>query len=168
MAATQMKVAQISKPGAGFEMVEREIPEPGAGQVRIKVQACGVCHSDVLTVEGSWPGIQYPRVPGHEVAGIIDEVGSGVSAWKKGQRVGVGWHGGQDNTCRECRRGDFRNCQNLKVPEIETKVAFVFQLMNEVVVEMLRPPAGGTVFVNYHYVEFRPVVELIWWLGTIS
>src|SRR5438132_10900283 len=77
MAATQMKVAQISKPGAGFEMVEREIPEPSAGQVRIKVQACGVCHSDVLTVEGSWPGIQYPRVPGHEVAGIIDEVGSG-------------------------------------------------------------------------------------------
>src|SRR4029077_7755351 len=115
MAATQMKVAQIFKPGAGFEMVEREIPEPGAGQVRIKVQACGVCHSDVLTVEGSWPGIQYPRVPGHEVAGIIDEVGSGVSAWKKGQRVGVGWHGGQDNTCRECRRGDFRNCQNVKI-----------------------------------------------------
>jgi D-arabinose 1-dehydrogenase-like Zn-dependent alcohol dehydrogenase len=115
MAATHMKVAQISKPGAGFEMVEREIPEPGAGQVRIKVQACGVCHSDVLTVEGSWPGIQYPRVPGHEVAGIIDEVGSGVSAWKKGQRVGVGWHGGQDNTCRECRRGDFRNCQNVKI-----------------------------------------------------
>jgi D-arabinose 1-dehydrogenase-like Zn-dependent alcohol dehydrogenase len=110
-----MKVAQISKPGAGFQIVEREIPEPGAGQVRIKVQACGVCHSDVLTVEGSWPGIQYPRVPGHEVAGIIDEVGSGVSAWKKGQRVGVGWHGGQDNTCRECRRGDFRNCQNVKI-----------------------------------------------------
>src|ERR1700731_1817977 len=110
-----MKVAQISKPGGDFEIVEREIPEPGAGQVRIKAQACGVCHSDVLTVEGSWPGIQYPRVPGHEVAGIIDEVGSGVSAWKKGQRVGVGWHGGQDNTCRECRRGDFRNCQNVKI-----------------------------------------------------
>jgi D-arabinose 1-dehydrogenase-like Zn-dependent alcohol dehydrogenase len=99
-------------------MIEREIPEPGRGQVRIKVQACGVCHSDVLTVEGSWPGIQYPRVPGHEVAGIVDEVGSGVSAWKKGQRVGVGWHGGQDNTCRECRRGDFRNCRNLKIPGI--------------------------------------------------
>src|SRR6201993_1426024 len=118
MAATQMKVAQISKPGAGFEMVEHEIPEPGAGQVRIKVQACGVCHSDVLTVEGSWPGIQYPRVPGHEVAGVIDEVGAGVSTWKKGQRVGVGWHGGQDNTCRECRRGDFRNCKNLQIPGI--------------------------------------------------
>jgi D-arabinose 1-dehydrogenase-like Zn-dependent alcohol dehydrogenase len=110
-----MKVAQISKPGGDFEIVEREIPEPGPGQVRIKVQACGVCHSDVLTKEGLWPGIQYPRVPGHEVAGIIDELGDGVSAWKKGQRVGVGWHGGQDGTCRECRRGDFRNCRNLKI-----------------------------------------------------
>jgi D-arabinose 1-dehydrogenase-like Zn-dependent alcohol dehydrogenase len=110
-----MKVAQVSSPGADFEIVEREIPETGAGHVRIKVQACGVCHSDVLTKEGGWPGIQYPRVPGHEVAGSIDEVGDGVSAWKKGQRVGVGWHGGQDNTCRECRRGDFRNCQNIKI-----------------------------------------------------
>ncbi len=115
MAVSQMKVAQISKPGAGFQIVDREIPQPGAGHVRIKVQACGVCHSDVLTVEGAWPGIEYPRVPGHEVAGIIDEVGDGVSAWKKGQRVGVGWHGGQDNTCLECRRGDFRNCRNLKI-----------------------------------------------------
>jgi D-arabinose 1-dehydrogenase-like Zn-dependent alcohol dehydrogenase len=86
--------------------------------VRIKVQACGVCHSDVLTKEGLWPGIQYPRIPGHEVAGIIDKVGEGVSAWKQGQRVGVGWHGGQDNTCRECRRGDFRNCRNLKIAGI--------------------------------------------------
>jgi D-arabinose 1-dehydrogenase-like Zn-dependent alcohol dehydrogenase len=110
-----MKVAQ---PGGDIEIVEREIPKPGAGQVRIKVQACGVWHSDVLTKEGSWPGIQYPRVPGHEVAGIIDEVGTGVSAWKKGQRVGVGWHGGQDGTCRECRRGDFRNCRNLKIAGI--------------------------------------------------
>jgi D-arabinose 1-dehydrogenase-like Zn-dependent alcohol dehydrogenase len=114
----QMKVAQVSSPGADFQMVEREIPEPDAGQVRIKVQACGVCHSDVLTKEGLWPGIQYPRVPGHEVAGVIDELGAGVSEWKKGHRVGVGWHGGQDNTCRECRRGDFRNCQNLKIPGI--------------------------------------------------
>ena len=118
IATATMKVAQISKPGAGFELVEREIPKPGAGQVRIKVQACGVCHSDVLTVEGAWPGIQYPRVPGHEVAGIIDAVGAGVSTWKKGQRVGVGWHGGQDNTCPECRRGDFRNCRNLKISGI--------------------------------------------------
>jgi D-arabinose 1-dehydrogenase-like Zn-dependent alcohol dehydrogenase len=116
--ATTMKAAEISKPGAGFQIVEREIPKPGPGQARIKVQACGVCHSDVLTVEGGWPGLQYPRVPGHEVAGIVDEVGAGVSEWKKGQRVGVGWHGGHDNTCRECRRGDFRNCKNVKIPGI--------------------------------------------------
>ncbi|HEY6304700.1 MAG TPA: alcohol dehydrogenase [Terriglobales bacterium] len=115
MKMAQMKVAQVPKPGADFEIVERGIPEPGAGHVRIKVQACGVCHSDVLTKDGLWPGIQYPRVPGHEVAGLVDEVGAGVSTWKKGQRVGVGWHGGQDNTCRECRRGDFRNCRNLKI-----------------------------------------------------
>jgi len=113
-----MKVAQISKPGGDFEIVEREIPSPNAGEVRIKVQACGVCHSDALTKEGAWPGIQYPRVPGHEVAGIVDELGAGVTAWKKGQRVGVGWHGGQDNTCPSCRRGDFRNCRNLKIPGI--------------------------------------------------
>ncbi|HET6176050.1 MAG TPA: alcohol dehydrogenase [Candidatus Sulfotelmatobacter sp.] len=118
VAVATMKVAQIAKPGAGFQIVDRKIPEPGPGHVRIKVQACGVCHSDVLTVEGYWPGIEYPRIPGHEVAGTIDEVGAGVSAWKKGQRVGVGWHGGQDNTCRECRRGDFRNCQNLKIAGI--------------------------------------------------
>src|SRR6204780_2754254 len=118
MKATQMKVAQVPKPGADFEIVERAIPEPGAGYVRIKVQACGVCHSDVLTKDGLWPGIQYPRIPGHEVAGIVDEVGEGVSVWKKGQRVGVGWHGGQDGTCRECRRGDFRHCRNVKVPGI--------------------------------------------------
>ena len=110
-----MKVAQISKPGTAFEIVEREIPQPAAGQVRIKVQACGVCHSDVLTKEGLLPGIEYPRIPGHEVAGVVDEVGDGVSAWKKGQRVGVGWHGGHDNTCRECRRGDFRHCKNQKI-----------------------------------------------------
>jgi D-arabinose 1-dehydrogenase-like Zn-dependent alcohol dehydrogenase len=113
-----MKAAQISKPGADFEIVEREVPQPTAGQVRIKVQACGVCHSDVFTKEGWWPGIQYPRVPGHEVAGVVDEIGAGVTEWKKGQRVGVGWHGGQDNTCRACRRGDFRNCRNLKIPGI--------------------------------------------------
>jgi len=118
MKMTQMKAAQVPNPGADFQIVEREIPKPDAGHVRIKVQACGVCHSDVLTKEGLWPGIQYPRVPGHEVAGIVDEVGAGVSEWKKGQRVGVGWHGGHDNTCRECRRGDFRNCRNQKIAGI--------------------------------------------------
>src|SRR5271155_1344661 len=93
IAAGTMRAAQVPSPGADFQMVEREIPNPGAGQVRIRVQACGVCHSDSLTKEGSWPGIQYPRVPGHEIAGLIDEVGAGVSAWRTGQRVGVGWHG---------------------------------------------------------------------------
>src|SRR6202158_4039713 len=112
----KMRVAQISRPKGPFEIVEPKIPTPRAGSVRIKVQACGVCHSDVLTKEGLLPGIQYPRVPGHEVAGIIDEPGPGVFAWKKGQRVGVGWHGGQDGTCLSCRRGDFRNCRNRKIP----------------------------------------------------
>lgn len=106
----KMKAVQVPRPGADFEVVEREIPEPGAGQVRIHVQACGVCHSDVITKDGIFPGIVYPRVPGHEVAGVIDKVGSGVTNWKTGERVGVGWHGGQDGTCVACRRGDFINC----------------------------------------------------------
>ena len=118
VAIGSMTVAQVPKPGMGVQIVEREIPGPGAGQVRIRVQACGVCHSDAFTVEGTWPGIQYPRVPGHEVTGIVDEVGPGISAWKKGQRVGVGWHGGHDGTCRQCRRGDFRNCEHRQVPGI--------------------------------------------------
>jgi D-arabinose 1-dehydrogenase-like Zn-dependent alcohol dehydrogenase len=114
----KMKVAQISAPGAEFELVEREIPNPPAGHVRIKVQACGICHSDALTKEGQLPGITYPRVPGHEIAGIIDELGAGVSVWKKGQRVGVGWHGGQDGVCISCRRGDFGNCEKLLIPGV--------------------------------------------------
>src|SRR6266481_6210240 len=111
----KMKAVQVPKPGADFEIVEREIPQPGAGQVRIHVQACGICHSDVITKEGLFPGITYPRVPGHEVAGVIDELGAGVKEWQKGQRVGVGWHGGQDGTCLACRRGDFINCASLRV-----------------------------------------------------
>jgi D-arabinose 1-dehydrogenase-like Zn-dependent alcohol dehydrogenase len=113
-----MKAAQVPRPGGDFEIVEREIPKPLVGHVRVKVQACGVCHSDVLTKEGQWPGIQYPRVPGHEIAGIVDELGEGVTAWKKGQRVGVGWHGGHDETCLYCRRGDFGNCVNMQIPGI--------------------------------------------------
>ena len=112
--AATMKSVQISKPGGDFEIVERPVPTAGAGQIRIAVKACGICHSDVLVKEGLLPGLQYPRVPGHEVAGVVDEVGAGVTTWKKGQRVGVGWHGGHDGTCRECRRGDFRNCRNVK------------------------------------------------------
>src|SRR5438552_7716964 len=114
----KMKVAQVPKAGADFEIAEREIPQPGTGEVRIRVQACGVCHSDVLTKEGAWPGIVFPRVPGHEVAGVIDDVGAGVTLWRKGQRVGVGWHGGQDGTCLACRRGDFANCSDLRVSGI--------------------------------------------------
>lgn len=118
VAVAPMKVAQVPKAGADFQIVEREIPKPGAGQVRIKVQACGVCHSDAFTKDGTWPGIQYPRIPGHEVAGLIDELGARVTGWKQGQRVGVGWHGGHDGTCLACRRGDFGNCSNVKVPGI--------------------------------------------------
>jgi D-arabinose 1-dehydrogenase-like Zn-dependent alcohol dehydrogenase len=118
VAAATMKEARVPKPGADFEIVEREIPAPGPGQVRIRVRACGICHSDVLTKDGLLPGIEYPRVPGHEVAGVVDELGLGVTGWSRGRRVGVGWHGGHDGTCRECRRGDFRNCRNRKVTGI--------------------------------------------------
>src|SRR5246127_3733512 len=115
----KMKAAQISKPGGDFELVERAIPEPGPAQVRVKVDACGICHSDVLVKEGLWPGLEYPRVPGHEIAGVVDLAGEGVTQWKKGQRVGVGWHGGHDFVCDECRRGDFAMCANRKVTGID-------------------------------------------------
>jgi D-arabinose 1-dehydrogenase-like Zn-dependent alcohol dehydrogenase len=111
----QMTAVQIPRAGASFEVVKREIPELGPNQVRIKVQACGVCHSDVFVKEGHWPGLQYPRVTGHEVAGVIDAVGPGVTAWEKGRRVGVGWHGGHCNHCTPCRRGDFLGCRNFLV-----------------------------------------------------
>lgn len=111
----KMKAVQVPKPGGDFEVVERAIPSPGPGEVRIKVQACGICMGDEIVKEGHWPGLQYPRVPGHEVAGVIDEVGDSVSRWKKGDRVGVGWHGGHDSTCPACREGDFLNCENEKV-----------------------------------------------------
>jgi len=106
----KMRAAQISRPGGPFELVERELPHLGPQWVRIKVQACGVCHSDSLVKEGHWPGLQYPRVPGHEVVGIIDAVGADVVQWKPGQRVGVGWHGGHCGRCNACRNGDFFAC----------------------------------------------------------
>jgi D-arabinose 1-dehydrogenase-like Zn-dependent alcohol dehydrogenase len=106
-----MRAAQIARPNGPFEIVERPIPQAEADWVRIKVQACGVCHSDSLVKEGQWPGLQYPRVPGHEVVGIVDAVGAGVSQWKPGQRVGVGWHGGHCGHCDACRSGDFFGCQ---------------------------------------------------------
>ena len=112
----KMMAAQVSKPGGPFELVERDVPQPGPGQVRVKVLACGICHSDVLVKENLWPGIQFPRVPGHEVAGIIDEASPEAALdWQPGQRVGIGWHGGQCNRCLPCRRGDFTNCIRLKI-----------------------------------------------------
>ena len=108
---TKMRAVQVPQAKGPFEIVERQIPEPTPGSVRIKVQACGVCHSDSLTKEGLLPGIQYPRVPGHEVIGLVDSVGQGVARWKPGQRVGVGWHGGHCGYCDSCARGDFFACQ---------------------------------------------------------
>jgi D-arabinose 1-dehydrogenase-like Zn-dependent alcohol dehydrogenase len=103
---------QVSAPGGPFQLVQKEFPDPGPGQVRIRVHACGVCHSDSLTKNGQWPGIAYPRVPGHEIAGVVDAVGDGVPLFKPGQRVGLGWHGGHCNYCAPCRRGDFVLCEN--------------------------------------------------------
>jgi D-arabinose 1-dehydrogenase-like Zn-dependent alcohol dehydrogenase len=113
-----MRAAQVSKPGGPFELVEREVPRPGPRQVRVKVQACGLCHSDALTKEGHWPGIAYPRVPGHEIAGVIDAVGSEVPRWTAGQRVGVGWLGGYCGHCESCRRGNFITCVNQQITGI--------------------------------------------------
>ena len=111
-----MRSVQVSKPKGPFNMVDREIPEPSSSQVRIKVQACGICHSDSLMKEGLFPGIQYPRVPGHEIAGVIDAVGKNVAKWKTGNRVAVGWHGGHWGHCESCRRGDFVTCSYAQVP----------------------------------------------------
>ena len=115
----KMRAVQVSRPKGSLEIVEREIPDPGAGWVRVKVEACGICHSDAMTKEGTWPGIEYPRVPGHEIAGNIDAIGPGVLGWTRGQRVGVGWHGGHCGYCDSCRRGDFVTCQvALQIPGI--------------------------------------------------
>ena len=113
-----MRSVQVSKAKGPLQIVEREIPEPSARQVRINVQACGICHSDSFTKEGLLPGIQYPRVPGHEIAGVIDKVGYDVTEWEPGQRVAVGWHGGNCGHCESCRRGDFVTCKYLQVPGI--------------------------------------------------
>jgi D-arabinose 1-dehydrogenase-like Zn-dependent alcohol dehydrogenase len=114
----KMRAVQVSGPNSPLELVERDIPEPTSGTVRIKVQACGICHSDSFTKEGTFPGIKYPRVPGHEIAGIVDKLGPDVDNWKVGQRVGVGWHGGHCGKCESCRRGDFVTCVKMQVPGI--------------------------------------------------
>jgi D-arabinose 1-dehydrogenase-like Zn-dependent alcohol dehydrogenase len=111
-----MRAVEVREPGAKLKVVEREVPEPGPGKVRIKVDACGICHSDSFTVEGHFPGISYPRVPGHEIAGRVDALGDGVTEWQVGQRVGVGWHGGHCGVCVNCRRGDFITCVKGQVP----------------------------------------------------
>jgi len=136
-----MRAVQVSRPGGPFEMVERPIPEPGAGSVRIKVRACGICHSDALTKEGGWPGIQYPRVPGHEVAGAIDAVGPGVVGWEEGQPAGVGWHGGYDGRCDHCRRGDFFACVTGQVTGITYDGGYAEYLIAPVSA-VARMPAG--------------------------
>ena len=114
----RMRVVQVAAPGAPFELVERELPSPGNGEVRIRVEACGICHSDSFAKEGAFPGIPYPIVPGHEVAGRIDAVGPGAEPWRAGQRVGVGWYGGHCGRCDRCRRGDFITCREGRIPGI--------------------------------------------------
>jgi D-arabinose 1-dehydrogenase-like Zn-dependent alcohol dehydrogenase len=114
----RMTAVQVTDPKTGFEIVERDIPEPKSRQVRVRVEACGVCHSDLFTVAGLFPGIEYPRVPGHEVVGVIDAVGADVPDWKKGARVGIGWHGGHCGHCISCRRGDFITCKVGQIPGI--------------------------------------------------
>jgi D-arabinose 1-dehydrogenase-like Zn-dependent alcohol dehydrogenase len=114
----KMRAVQVATAGGAFELVERDLPEPGPGQVRIKVEACGICHSDSLTKLGAFPGIRFPRVPGHEVVGLIDAVAAGVPDWQRGQRVGVGWHGGHCGHCPSCRRGDFITCIRGQIPGI--------------------------------------------------
>jgi len=117
--SSAMRIVRVTRPKGPFDLVEQRVPEPGPGMVRIKVEACGICHSDSMTKEGIWPGIQYPRAPGHEVAGVIDDIGAGVAGWKAGQRVGLGWHGGHCGYCDSCRRGDFVTCQvAVQVPGI--------------------------------------------------
>src|SRR5271154_1617829 len=129
MAATY-KAIEISAPGT-FRLVERTAKAPGAGQVRIRVEACGVCHSDAATVEGQWPGLSYPRVPGHEAIGRIEEIGSGVTTWKVGQRVGVGFFGGEDGTCEACRRGETAYCQNPIVTGITSDGGYAEMMIAE-------------------------------------
>src|SRR5579871_5371679 len=114
----KMRAVQVKAAKGAFEIVEREVPQPGSREVRVRVEACGLCHSDVLVKEGHWPGLKYPRVPGHEVAGVIDAVGADVPEWKAGERVGIGWDGGHCGYCESCRRGDFVTCQRLQIPAL--------------------------------------------------
>jgi D-arabinose 1-dehydrogenase-like Zn-dependent alcohol dehydrogenase len=111
----KMRAVQVSRAKGPLEFVQRDIPDPGPGSVRVRVEACGICHSDAVTKEGLLPGIEYPRVPGHEIAGVIDAIGTGVKGWTEGQRVGIGWFGGNCGWCESCRRGDFITCRNMLI-----------------------------------------------------
>src|SRR6266536_3643983 len=113
-----MRAVQVAKAGGPFELVERAVPEPAAGEVRIRVEACGICHSDAIVRAGAYPGLTLPRVPGHEIAGRVDAVGAGVAGWKPGDRVGVGWHGGHCFRCAACRKGWFINCERARITGI--------------------------------------------------
>ncbi|MGH9666551.1 MAG: alcohol dehydrogenase [Bryobacteraceae bacterium] len=128
----QMRAAQVSRPGGEFEIVERDLPQPGRGEVRVRVEACGICHSDAFVRDGHWPGIQYPRIPGHEIAGVIDAIGEDVRGWRPGQRVGIGWHGGHCSVCDACRRGDFVNCANLRIPGFTDDGGYAEYVVNPV------------------------------------
>jgi D-arabinose 1-dehydrogenase-like Zn-dependent alcohol dehydrogenase len=123
------RAVQVARAGAALEVVEREVPEPGQGQVRIKVEACGICYSDAMVKHGHFPGIQYPRVPGHEIAGRVEAIGPGVTAWKAGDRVGVGWHGGHCFTCGACRKGMFINCEKAKITGISHDGGYADQVV---------------------------------------
>ncbi len=135
-----MKAVQISKPGGDLELVQREIPEPKANEVLIKVEACGVCHGDSIVKEGTFPGLQYPRIPGHEVIGIIEKLGSAVDEWHLGQRVGVGWHGGHCFKCSACKKGDFWGCQESLITGITIDGGYAEYMIarSEVLVEITR------------------------------
>ena len=137
----KMRVVQVSRPGAPLELVQREVPQPGPGQVRVRVEACGICHSDVFAKDGHWPGIRYPIVPGHEVVGIIDAVGSDTDPWQAGQRVGIGWHGGHCRRCEPCRRGDFVSCRNLQVPGLSYDGGYAEQMIAPSEALALIPPS---------------------------
>ena len=168
----RMRAAQISKAHGDWEIVERDVPDPGPRQVRIKVEACGVCHSDVMVKEGLWPGISYPRIPGHEIAGRIDALGAEVTRLKVGQRVGVGWHGGHCFNCDPCRRGDFILCQNGKVTGISHDGGYAEYMISPAEAVAALPEdlsakeaapllcAGITVFNSLRHSGARAV---IWW-----
>src|SRR5438876_4021104 len=140
-----MRAVQISRPNGSFEIVERQIPEPGSGSVRIRVQACGICHSDSLTKEGHMPGITYPRVPGHEVVGVIDALGSGVPPrWQAGQRIGVGWHAWHCGYCDSCRRGNFFACQTgVKITGVSLDGGYADYMIAPATALALMPAGGG-------------------------